>query len=159
MKRICYYSIIIHNTPTVWRNARKQRKERKDKYILVHTHTHTKMFLYNNQTSTSLRKPINTISASKFHFVYVSSQKKSNAAHERRNSPVSSTARLILRAGGGGERGVGRGERPQGVGEREECKQAMLCSAGDTTCLSKSIQDKESVRSKMQNPARPVALK
>lgn len=109
------------------------------------------MFLYNNQTSTSLRKLINTISVSKFHFVYLSSQKKSKATHERRNSPVSSTASLLLRAGS--EEGV------WGAGECEECKEAMLSSAGDTTCLSKSIQDKESMRSKTQNPAMPVALK
>lgn len=106
MKKICYYSIILHNTPTVWRNARKQRKKRKDKYILVHTHT--KMFLYNNQTSTSLGKLINTISVSKFHFVYLSSQKKRKATHERRNSRPS-TASLILRAGVGGGGGMGGG--------------------------------------------------
>lgn len=60
-------------------------EERKDKYILVHIHT--MMFLYNNQNLTSPRKLMNTISVSKFYSVYVSFQKKSKAAQERRKSP------------------------------------------------------------------------
>lgn len=58
------------------------------------------MFLHNNQNPTSPRKLINTISVSKVHFVYPSSQKKSNTAREGRNSPVSSTASLLLRGRG-----------------------------------------------------------
>lgn len=55
------------------------------------------MFLHNNQNPTSPRKLINTISVSKVHFVYPSSQEKRNTAHERRNSPGSSTASLLLK--------------------------------------------------------------
>lgn len=87
-------------------HVNKEKRGKTNTYLC----THTKMFLYNNQTSTSLGKLINTISVSKFHFVYLSSQKRRKATHERRNSPVSSTASLILRAGVGeggmGSRGV-----------------------------------------------------
>lgn len=77
----------------MWRNACKRGKERKDKYILVHIHT--KMFL-NNQNPTSPRKLINTISVSKFYFVYLSShKKKARLLMREENSLISSRANPI----------------------------------------------------------------
>lgn len=135
MKKICYYSIILHNTPTVWRNTCNEEKRGK-KYILVHIHT--KMFLYNNQNPTSPRKLINTISVSKFYFVYLSShkKKKSKVAHERRKFPDLFYSESYYTKGG------------RGVGKQCSLQRYYLS-------FTKSIQDKESVRCKTQNPATP----